>query len=325
MARVVSFGEALVDFVSEPQAEGAPPAFRQHAGGAPANVAVAVSRLGGQASFVGGLATDPFGDFLLESLNRAGVGTEGVVRMPRARTALAFVFLDASGERSFRFYPDSAAHLAFRPGDFREGDFGPGMVFHAGSNTLTDPASAETTLQALERAGRAGSVPSFDLNWRPLLWPPGRDPRDPIWQALERVHLVKLSREELDWLAQAEGGEGLVIKRLKDAHARLIVVTDGPRPLRYFTSGYEGEIPAWTVAARDTTAAGDAFWGGLLGELVREGNPGACLASWLSGRERLEPALRFAAAAGALAVTRTGAFGAMPHRSEVKSFLEGRA
>ncbi len=325
MARLVSFGEALIDFVSEPQANGAPPAFRQHAGGAPANVAVAVSRLGGQASFVGGLASDPFGDFLLESLNRAGVGTAGVVRTPCARTALAFVFLDDAGERSFRFYLDSPAHLAFRPEDFRETDFGPDIVFHAGSNTLTDPASAITTLHALDQARQKGSMLSFDLNLRLPLWPAGCDPRDPVWQALRRVHLVKLSREELDWLAQAEGGGRLVIQRLLDGEARLIVVTDGPRPLSYFTHEYEGEIPAWPVVARDSTAAGDAFWGGFLCELVRQENPGTGREVWLSERGRLEQTLRFAAASGALAVTRQGAFEAMPHRREVEDFLEKRA
>ena len=166
---------------------------------------------------------------------------------------------------------------------------------------------------------------SFDLNLRLPLWPPGRDPRDPVWQALERVHLVKLSREELDWLARTEGGGARVIRRLKDGEARLIVVTDGPRPLSYFTPESAGEIPAWTVPARDTTAAGDAFWGGFLCALVRQEKPGSPLAAWLSERRMLEGALRFAAAAGAFAVTRAGAFEAMPHRGEVEDFLASRA
>ncbi len=325
MARVVCFGEALIDFVSEPETSGGLPAFRQHAGGAPANVAVAVARLGGRASFVGGLATDPFGDFLLESLHRAGVGTEGVVREPAARTALAFVFLDASGERGFRFYPESAAHLAFRPGDFRSTDFGPDILFHAGSNTLTVPASAETTLGALERAGRQGSLLSLDLNWRPALWPPGSDPWSFVWRALECVHLVKLSREELEWLAEDSGGEDAVIARLFAQQARLVVVTDGPRPLCYFTAGGKGCLPAWPAQACDTTAAGDAFWGGLLGQLARSGSLRNGLEAWLAGREVLEEALRFAAACGALAVTRPGSFEAMPRRTEVEAFLEAHA
>ncbi|WP_253643474.1 PfkB family carbohydrate kinase, partial [Xanthomonas vesicatoria] len=100
--QVVCFGEALIDMLALPQASTDDArTFAQYAGGAPANVAVAVAKLGGAAHFVGMLGRDMFGDFLLQSLQQAGVATDGIVRTGEAKTALAFVALDEAGERSF--------------------------------------------------------------------------------------------------------------------------------------------------------------------------------------------------------------------------------
>jgi len=117
--RIVCFGEALIDMLAQPPATpDAPRAFLQFAGGAPANVSVAVARLGGDSHFVGMLGNDMFGDFLLQSLREAGVATDGVVRTDEARTALAFVALDARGERSFSFYRPPSADMLFRAAHF---------------------------------------------------------------------------------------------------------------------------------------------------------------------------------------------------------------
>src|SRR5688572_30606246 len=83
---IVCFGEALIDFLATGDDSGAPRAFIQHAGGAPANASVAVARLGGRAQFVGMLGADMFGDFLLRSLDEAGVGTRYVRRTDAAKT-----------------------------------------------------------------------------------------------------------------------------------------------------------------------------------------------------------------------------------------------
>ena len=116
--RIVCFGEALIDFSPAPGLQpDQPRMFVQHAGGAPANVAVAVARLGGQSEFVGMLGADMFGDFLLDSLRDAGVEVRHVQRTGDAPTALAFVALDAQGERSFSFYRPPAADLLFRDAD----------------------------------------------------------------------------------------------------------------------------------------------------------------------------------------------------------------
>src|SRR6187551_798775 len=140
MRPILCFGEALIDFLARPgDTPDAPRAFLQFAGGAPANVAVAVARLGGDARFVGMLGADMFGDMLAAQLRDAGVDIRHVRRTSAAKTALAFVSLDADGERSFSFYRPPAADLLFAEDDFAPRAFDEAVVFHVCSNSLTEP------------------------------------------------------------------------------------------------------------------------------------------------------------------------------------------
>lgn len=315
---ILCFGEALIDFHAEGAgAAGFPRAFVPFAGGAPANVAVAVARLGGEARFAGMLSRDPFGDFLLDSLRRAGVRVDDVARTDEANTALAFVSLDARGERSFNFYRPPSADLLFRPEHFRAAAFNDIAVFHVCSNSMTDPALAETTREGMRRAQAAGALVSFDLNLRPALWPRESNPRPSVWPALHLADVVKLCAEEYAWLAE----DGELLDRLWQGRTRLLVVTDGPRPLRWYRPEARGELPCPQVEAVDTTAAGDAFVGGLLCRLAALGDARA-FDALLRDDAALHDLLAFAAACGALTVTRQGSFTAMPSAAEVHAFLE---
>jgi fructokinase len=319
---IVCFGEALIDFLSTGSEAESARAFIQHAGGAPANASVAVARLGGRAQFVGMLGADMFGDFLLRSLDQAGVGTRYVRRTDEAKTALAFVSLDANGERSFSFYRPPAADLLFRSGDYDSECFANASVFHVCSNSLTEPGIADVTLEGMALARSHGALVSMDMNLRPALWPADADALPWLWRALAAADVVKLAGNELDYLAEREsGGEPRVIHRLMDT-AQLLVITDGPAPLRWHTRDGSGVLDTFPVRAVDTTAAGDAFIGGLLYQLQLRGIDRARLASFVADQQALFTSLRFAAGCGALAVTRHGAFVALPHLDEVDSLLE---
>lgn len=327
MPKIVCFGEALIDMLAQPPATpDAPRAFLQYAGGAPANVAVAAARLGADAHFAGMLGEDMFGDFLYDSFAAMGVATDCIVRTGEAKTALAFVALDANGERSFSFYRPPAADLLFRAGHFGPACFEGAGVFHVCSNSLTEQAVAEATLHGMARAREAGAVVSLDLNLRPALWPPGVDPSPRLWQALSAADLVKLSREELEYLAQPLGGgaagEAEALSRLFAANAQCVVVTDGAAPVRWFTREARGQVAPFRVTALDTTAAGDAFVGGLLVRLGERGGDGRGFAAFCRDHAAIEDAIRHGAVVGALAVTRKGAFAAMPAREEVQRLLQ---
>lgn len=317
---IVCFGEALVDFLARPSPHpGQPRHFVEYAGGAPANVAVAVARLGGEARFVGMLGTDMFGDMLASQLRDADVDSRWVRRTDAARTALAFVSLDARGERSFSFHRPPAADLLFRDDDFDPRCFEDAAVFHVCSNSLTDDAIADATLAGVRRAHAGGALVSMDLNLRPSLWPDGVDPTPRLWQALAAADLVKLCRGELDFLARADGTDA-VVQRLLHGRTQCVVVTNGPAPIHWLTRTRQGIVSTFVIGAIDTTAAGDAFAGAWLQALVSRGLDAAGIAGFFAQASLDEP-LRFAAAAGALATTRHGAFAAMPTRREVEQLL----
>jgi len=321
---ILCFGEALIDLHADGlDARGFAARFVPFAGGAPANVAVAAARLGGAARFAGMLSHDRFGDFLLDSLRQAGVGTDDVARTDAANSALAFVTLDAHGERSFGFHRDNTADLLFRPADFRADTFRDLAVFHVCSNSMTEPALAATTREGMQRAHGVGALVSFDLNLRPALWPTDVDPHPLLWPALHLADVVKLSAEEFAWLAV--DGEQAALDRLWRGRARLVVVTDGARPLRWFHPEAEGELPGYAVDTVDATAAGDAFMGGLLCCLAELEAVPDRLDRLVAALPRLHAMLRFAAACGALTVTRRGSFAAMPRGDEVLAFMAGQA
>jgi len=133
-----------------------------------------------------------------------------------------------------------------------------------------------------------------------------------LWHALMGADLVKLARNELEYLADPmPGGEEAVVQRILEGKARLLVVTDGAATLQWRTREGRGEVPAFRVRAVDTTAAGDAFVGGVLFHLAQRGIDGAGFAQFTSDAAAITEALRFGAAVGALAVTRQGAFAAI--------------
>ncbi|TCV93884.1 fructokinase [Luteibacter rhizovicinus] len=323
MASILCFGEALIDFHAQPQAGGnQPPAFVPFAGGAPANVAVAAARLGARSRFAGMLSRDMFGDFLLKSLDELGVGTVDVVRTDEARTALAFVALDELGERSFSFYRPPAADLLFRPEHFRAETFDDVAIFHVCSNSLTEAAIADTTIDGMRRARAAGALVSFDMNLRPALWPRDEAPMPRLWNALLEADIVKLSAEEFAFIHAGAGSDDALLARLWRGEAKVLLVTDGSEPMLWFTRDGRGTIPGWPVTTVDATAAGDAFVGGLLSRLTDEKITRETLSGLLADTSRFHDLLRFAAACGAITVTRKGSFTAIPDQAEVRAFME---
>src|SRR6185437_4213760 len=108
---------------------------------------------------------------------------------------------------------------------------------------LTGPAIADATREGMQRAHGAGALVSMDLNLRPALWPAGADALTQVWPALHLADVVKLSAEEFAWLAP--DGEQAALDRLWRGRARLLAVTDGARPMRWFHPAAEGELPGY--------------------------------------------------------------------------------
>lgn len=315
MKPVVCFGEALIDFLLTEKTEDGPlslPNFRQYPGGAPANAAVAVAKLGGDARFAGQVGADGFGKFLIDALNKYGVDTRFLTVHPTARTPLAFVTLDDSGERSFSFHRHETSDIVFSRNQIRSEWFANRPIFHFCSNTLTDTKLARVTGSAVESAVGADALVSFDVNLRHSLWAGNQADRQAVNEFVFSAHVLKFAAEELEYLADRD--QTAYLRRCLNSGARLILVTDGPNPVRYITSEHDGYVDSPSVKAVDTTAAGDAFSGAILYGLSRATEYSAVT----SGREHLEALVEFAVQCSSLTVTRSGAFPSLPVFNEVR-------
>ena len=317
MTDIVTLGELLIDFV--PTVSGVSlieaPAFKKAPGGAPANVAAGLAKLGVSCAFLGKVGDDAFGQFLKETLDEVGVNTEGLIFSEEARTALAFVSLRADGEREFMFYRHPSADMLYRPDEVAVELIQDAKIFHFGSISLISEPSRSATQAALNAAKEAGLLISYDPNLRLALWPDAEAAKTGMLSVWEQAELIKVSEEELTFLT-GETDPARAVEKLWHKDLQLLVVTLGKGGCIYFTPDFQGTVPGFSVKAIDTTGAGDGFVAGLLRGLLNK--PDA-----LHSETELRSACRFANAVGALTTTQRGAIPALPTLMEIESFLQG--
>jgi len=316
---VVCLGELLIDFVPETNglALSDVASFRRAAGGAPANVAAAVSKLGGTSRFIGKVGADPFGDYLYDTLRESGVDVSTLLRTNEARTGLAFVSLRTDGERDFLFYRSPAADMLLTPEEISPGVMADAAVFHYGSVSLiADPCRSATDCAA-RLARDTGAIVSYDPNVRLSLWADEAVARETILARLGFADLVKVSEEEVGFLTGESHNLAAGAAKLLAAGPSVIVVTLGAEGCRVYTASSSRAVPGLHVDAVDTTGAGDGFMGGLLYELARRGVRASELADAFEDASFADEALGFANAVGAVTVTKRGAIPALPTLSAV--------
>jgi len=317
MPDVIALGELLIDFV--PTVSGTrlveAPAFIKAPGGAPANVAVGLARLGASSGFMGQVGDDAFGRFLAQTLRDNGVDVSALRFTSEARTMLAFVSLRADGEREFMFYRHPSADMLYRPEDVDADYIRRATVFHFGSISLIDEPSRSATLFAAETARSANLLVSYDPNLRLSLWPDAESAKEGMLIGWPLAHVIKVSEEELEFLSGASDLSAGV-KKLWHSELRVLVVTQGAAGCVYFTPSFSGEAQGFPIEAVDTTGAGDGFVAGLLKGLLDR--PQA-----YEDEATLHDACRYANAVGALTTTQRGAIPALPSADAVDAFLSG--
>jgi fructokinase len=317
MATAICLGELLIDFV--PTVTGTSlidaPAFKKAPGGAPANVAVGLARLGIPSAFMGKVGDDAFGRFLAKTLADAGVDVGPLRFSAEARTALAFVSLRADGEREFMFYRHPSADMLFRPDEVDAGAIARAQLLHFGTISMIGEPSRSATLRAIELARAAGCLISCDPNLRLALWPDAAAARAGMAEAIAEAEIVKLSDDEVEFLTGSRAPEAARAAFWHD-RLELMVVTRGMAGCSYFTKDFAGAAAGFSVTAVDATGAGDGFVAGLLQGVLRARDV-------LADPERLHALCRFANAVGALTTTERGAIPALPSLARVEDFLAG--
>lgn len=315
MPTVISHGELLIDFVSTVNGMSLveAPSFLKAPGGAPANVAVGLARLGVLAGFMGQVGDDAFGHFLTQTLRENSVDVTALRFSREARTMLAFVSLRVDGERDFMFYRHPSADILYRPEDVDEAYVRSAQAFHFGTISLISEPARSATLHAVKIAREAGLLISFDPNLRLNLWPDAKAARDAMRLGWLLAHVIKVSEDELAFVGETADLTEAACK-LWHTDLRILIVTRGKAGCRYVTSAFSGEVPGFNVTVTDTTGAGDGFVAGLLKGLLAQPNAH-------TDENRVRAICRYANAVGALATTRRGAIPALPTVEQVEDFL----
>ena len=297
---ILTIGEVLIDLTQTGKDARGIPQFAANPGGAPANLAVAASRLGAQTAFIGKVGADAFGRYLKEVLAENKVDVSG----------MAVVSVDATGERDFSFYRSANADVMLCKEDISDEALKAAKIVHFGSVSLTADPSRTATLDAAARAKKLGATITYDPNYRANLWKNKEEAIAQMKAPLPLVDILKVSDEELPLLTGTTDCESGTAQLAQNG-IRLIFVTLGANGVFYRFGDKTGHVAGVPCKVGDTNGAGDTFFGAALSELCKEELDTLTV-------DKLEGILAFANKAASITTSRHGAIPAMPTLAEVE-------
>ncbi len=318
---LITLGESLIDLfpaeVGKRLVEVS--AFLPSPGGAPANTAVAATRLGAETAFIGKVGDDLFGRHLVESLAAEGVDTRGVRFDDYARTTMAIIAMVDENTPEFMFYRNPGADTRLRPDELDADLLRSTRALHIGSLSLTDEPSRSATYEAVRIAAGAGAMISFDVNYRPRLWASPEQALAQIEAMIPLTQVVKVNEGELRLVGGSEEIEQAA-REILDKGPELVIVTLGSQGSYFQTRNHTQFIPSFAVVTVDAVGCGDAFMAGMLVQLTRTPDWRSQLAP-----DHLAAMMRYAAAVGAITATKKGVIPALPTAAQVDQFLAARS
>lgn len=301
MYDVAALGELLIDFTCRSTDKDGYPVMEAHPGGAPANFLAAVTKLGGSAAMLGKVGDDAFGRLLTGTLRACGIETRGIVADPGVFTTLAFVTLDARGEREFSFARRPGADTCLRADELDLSLVDEAKAFHFGSLSLTDEPARGATRRAVAYARERRKLVTFDPNLRRPLWRDLNEAKTQMLWGIAQADVVKLSDEEADFLFSLPPQEAAA-HVVAHCGVKLAFVTCGADGCCFASSRASGRASAPRgIAVVDTTGAGDIFGGCAVKRLLDTGKR----PEELSGDE-LRAIAEFACDAAGRSTTYTG-------------------
>ena len=312
MIDVTALGELLIDFTMVSADGEGYPTMAAHPGGAPANFLAALAKYGKKTALLGKVGTDKFGRLLKGTLEGAGIETRGLVAADDVFTTLAFVTLDASGDREFSFSRKPGADTCIR---FEELDLSlidEARAFHFGTLSLTDEPARSTTQQAVAYAKAHGKLITYDPNLRKPLWKSLDEAKEQMLWGLRQADVVKISDEEVEFLFGLNPQEGAA-HILKEFGVKLVFVTCGPDGCFFKNARASGQVPGMSgIRVVDTTGAGDIFGGSAVYRLLETGKAPETLEE-----EELREIVSFACTAAGLSTTKHGGIQSVPELDDV--------
>lgn len=312
MMDVVALGELLIDFTCQSTDADGYPTMAAHPGGAPANFLAALAKFGKKTALLGKVGTDAFGRLLTGTLNQAGIETRGLVAADDVFTTLAFVTLDANGDREFSFSrkPGADTCIAFEELDLSLID--EAKVFHFGTLSLTDEPARSTTVKAVAYAKEHGKLITYDPNLRKPLWKDLETAKEQMLWGLAQADVVKISDEEVEFLfgmGVQEGAEHI----LNTFGVKLVFVTCGADGCFFMNGIASGMVPSLSgIKVVDTTGAGDIFGGSAVYKLLETGKAPQAL-----DEAELRDVVTFACTSAGLSTTKHGGISSVPEYADV--------
>ena len=316
--QVICIGEMLFDRLSNEL--GKPleqvKSWTDYPGGAPANTACGLVKLGISTAFMGCIGEDAPGEQLVELLTETGVNITGVQRHSSAPTRIVYVVRDAAGDRSFAGFgardtiefADTYLQAEHLPEPlFKTADF---LVL--GTLELAYPQSQKAILKAVELAKKYQVKIFIDINWRPMFWQNPDAAIELILNLVQNADFLKLTNEEAELLFNTIEPKAIA----QQLQIQGVFVTAGEEGCTYYLAGNSGRLPAFSVSVADTTGAGDGFTAGILYQFCKLGIES------INYPKIAKEIVGFASAVGALTTTKPGAIAAQPTLTEVEIFLK---
>lgn len=317
--RVICLGEILFDCLADQVGLSLPQvtSWTAYPGGAPANTACALVKLGTPAAFIGCVGKDKAGEELIQLLDSIGVNTAGIQRYESEPTRQVYVLRSSTGDRTFAGFGDNPvdrfadAHL--QADDLPVELFVEAEYLVLGTLELAYPETRAAVFRALELADRYYLKIIVDINWRPMFWQDEREALPLIQQLWQYVDFVKLAEEEAKWLFKTTDAAAIA-HQLNSVEG--VLVSSGDAQVSYCISDNEGRFTPFSVEVQDTTGAGDAFLAGFIHQLCQH------KLSSLSNPDLVREMIAYACAVGGLTTTKPGAIAAQPTVDEVETFLK---
>lgn len=321
-ARVICLGEILFDCLADELGKSVSEvaSWTPYPGGAPANVASALVKLGTPSAFVGCVGKDAQGQELIQLLQSIGVNISGVQYSDKFSTRQVYVTRSLSGDRAFAGFgaqkadqfADAYLQAQYLPPElFLEAEF---LVL--GTLELAYPQTRAAVFRALELAEEYHLKIVLDVNWRPMFWLNEQEALPLIKQLWQYVDFLKLAKEEARWLFDTADA-GAISYRLGSVEG--VLVSNGEAAVSYCINDNEGTVKPLKVSVQDTTGAGDAFLAGFIHQLCIQGT------GKLDSPQLVKDIVRYACAVGGLTTTKSGAISAQPTSTEVEALLNKSA
>ncbi|CAG7653680.1 5-dehydro-2-deoxygluconokinase [Paenibacillus allorhizosphaerae] len=288
--------------------------FTKYVGGSPANITIAIARLGLKAGFIGRVSDDQHGRFITHYLEKEGIDTTSVTTdRSGSVTGLAFTEIKSPTDCSILMYRDNVADLKLEPGDVREEYIRQAKAIMISGTALAKSPSREAVFKAVDLARKHNVVVFFDIDYRPWTWT-SRDETG-IYCSLvaEKSDVILGGREEFDLLEAPFGplrqDDRLTAERWFAHHAKIVLVKHGGDGSVAFTKDGQSftgtTFPANVVK---TFGAGDSFAGAFIYGLMN---------GWDIARSQ-----QFGAASASIVVSSHSCSDAMPTAEQIQAVID---